>query len=101
MPNACADIPINVVPSGLVDFSFGQAKQIYSKQKASANGVASGTFTVYCVECGVQGIVHLHGQARFTIADSLTQANAGMKGNIAAGLEIGIDANAEISDTLQ
>ena len=46
-------------------------------------------------------MIHLHGQARFTIADGLTQANAGMNGNVAAGPEIGIDANAEISDTLQ
>lgn len=99
-PEASVDIPFNVQPSGLVDSPFGQAKQIYSKEKASKNGVASGNIAIYCVNCGIHGIVHLHGQARFTIADGLTEANAGMNGNIAAGLEIGIDASVEISDTL-
>ena len=97
---ASADIPINVGPSKLVDSPWGRALQMYNKQKESKSGTAQGSITLYCVDCGVHGTVQLNGQARWTIADGLTQANAGLKGNIAAALKLGIDANAAFEDKL-
>ena len=98
-PEASADLPINVGPSGLVDSPFGNAKQIY--YKAKERGAASGNIAVYCVDCGVKGSVHLYGRARYAIGQGLTEANAGMKGNLAAGLKIGIAAEAEIKQTFR
>ena len=97
---ASADIPINVGPSKLVDSPWGRALQMYNKQKESKNGKVQGSVALYCVDCGVQGQVQLNGQVRWTIADGLTQANAGLNGNIAAALKLGIDANVAFDDKL-
>ena len=96
---ASAEIPINVGPKKLVDSPFGPALQLYRKEKDSKKGAATGDIALYCVDCGVHGSVHLKGQARWTIADGLTQANAGLNGDIAAALQLGIDANAAFQDT--
>jgi len=70
-PNAIADIRINVGPTGLV-----------SSDAVSRTG-AFGHVAVYCVQCGVNGVLHLTGSARYTIKDGLQQTNAGLNGNLA------------------
>lgn len=96
-PTANADIPINVGPSGLVSSPFGVAKQLFARDAMSKKTGAIGHVAVYCVQCGVNGILRLTGSARYTIKDGLQQANAGLSGNLAAGVQLGIDASAEIS----
>ena len=99
-PTANADIPINIGPT-LGNSPFGPAKQLFTRQGTSRRTGASGQVTVYCVQCGVHGDIKLNGMARYTIKDGLTQANAGLSGNVQAGLQIGIDATAEISQNAQ
>lgn len=95
-PSINLDIPIDVKPSKLVDSPWGQALQIYRKENSSTDGVASGEITVFCVQCGIDGKVHLGGEARWTITEGVSKANVGMNGNLAAGVQIGIDAKAEL-----
>ena len=97
-PNAKLDLPINVGPSDLVDSPWGKAKQLLSKEKETKNGAGTAKIEVYCVECGIKGTFHLQGRARYTITEGLTEANAGMNGNLAAGLQVGIDAKVEYND---
>ena len=98
-PSVNADIPINITPSHQVESPWGQALQLFHKANTSDNGAASGEITIYCVQCGITGKVHLSGEARWTIADGLVKANIGMNGNVAAGVEIGVDAHAELTKT--
>ncbi|KAG8529121.1 uncharacterized protein KY384_005756 [Bacidia gigantensis] len=94
-PTASANLPINVALSNLVDSPWGPAKQLFKKEKDSKGGAVSGSVTLYCVDCGVQGTVLVLGRLRYSILAGLTQAEASLNGNIAAGLQIGIDAEAE------
>lgn len=98
-PNVDLNVPINVAPNNLVDSPWGQALQIYKKEKSSESGNANGEISLYCVQCGVNGNIHLSGQAKWTLLDGLQQANVGMSGNVAAGVELGIDAQASLSQT--
>ena len=95
-PSLNTDLPINLTPSNLTASPWGQALQLYRKEKSTESGTLSGEITVYCVQCGVMGKIHLSGEARWTLADGLTKANMGMDGNIGAGLQIGVDAQAEL-----
>ena len=99
-PTANADIPINIGPA-LGSSPFGPAKQLFTREARSRRTGGMGQVTVYCVQCGVHGDIRLSGSARYTIKDGLTQANAGLSGNVMAGLQIGIDATAEISQNSQ
>ena len=96
-PSVNTDIPINITPSNQVESPWGQALQLFHKEKTSDNEAASGEITIYCVQCGITGKVHLSGEAKWTIADGLVKANIGMNGNVAAGVEIGVDAHAELT----
>ena len=100
-PAINTDIPINIAPSNQVESPWGQALQLFHKDKASTNQAVTGEVTIYCVQCGFNGKIHLSGQARWTIQDGLTEANVGMNGNIAAGVEIGIDAQAQLQEQFQ
>lgn len=84
---------INLGPSGLVDSAFGPAKNISNEYKEA--GAATGRIEIYYVDCDIKGTGHLQGRIRYTIKDGLSVGNAGMNGNINAGLQLCIDAEAE------
>lgn len=92
---------IKIGPSNLVSSPWGSAYQLYHKAGASNSGAASGDVTIYCVNCGVSGSVSIGGSASLNIIHGLTAAQVGVTGNIAAGLQLGIDANAQISQTFR
>ena len=99
-PSVSTDLAINLTPKNLVPSPWGDAYQLFHKAGASSSGAASGDVTLYCVNCGVTGTVHLGGSASLNIVDGLTAAQIGMNGNIAAGLELGLDANAQYTNKL-
>ena len=76
---------------------WGNAAQIYTKEKSGSSGSAD--VTVYCVDCGVKGQVSLAGQAKWNLIDGLHALNAAINANIEAGVNIGLVANAQYSDT--
>lgn len=92
---------INVGPSNLISSPWGSAYQLYHKAGASNSGAASGDVTIYCVNCGVSGSVSIGGSASLNIIHGLTAAQIGITGNIAASLELGLDANAQVSQTFK
>lgn len=59
---------LNLAPSKLVDSPWGQAFQLFKKEKSNDAGTASGSIALYCVECGVAGKVHVGGQLSFSIS---------------------------------
>ena len=98
-PEINADIPIDIKGPKLVPSPWGDAIELFKKDKSSDSGTVTGEIALYCVKCGVNGKVHLGGSARWTIAEGLTKANAEMKGNIEAGLQLGLDAKAAYKQT--
>lgn len=58
---------LNLAPSKLVDSPWGQAFQLFQKEKQNDAGTASGNVALYCVQCGVTGKVHVGGQLSFSI----------------------------------
>ena len=80
--------------------AWGPALQIFKKENSTENGLVTGEITVYCVDCGVNGKVLITGQARWNIVNGLEKLNAGMKGNITAGLQLGLDAKTAFEKTL-
>lgn len=92
---------IQIGPSNLVSSPWGSAYQLYHKAGASDSGAASGDVTIYCVNCGVSGSVSIGGSASLNIIHGLTAAQVGVTGNIAAGLQLGLDTNAQISQISQ
>jgi hypothetical protein len=89
----------NFGPDANADSPWGQAVQIYAKEKSSSSGTASGDVTIFCVGCGVKGHVALSGQAKFNILDGLHGLNAAIGANLEAGVNIGLVAHAQYSDT--
>ena len=59
---------LNLAPSSLVDSPFGQAFQIFKKDKTNAADTVSGSIALYCVGCGVSGKAHISGQLSFSIS---------------------------------
>ena len=80
------------------DSPFGKAFEIYKNDVSKQGGRISGSLALYCVECGIRGNLRFQGQARFTILGGLETGNVQLDGNLAAGLQIGIDALAQISE---
>lgn len=99
-PEIATDIPIDVKPPSLVDSPWGPALQIFKKENSTKNGLVTGEVAVYCVGCGVNGKVHIAGQARWNIVKGLEKLNVGMNGNIAASLQLGLNAQAKLEKTL-
>ncbi|KAL9012438.1 MAG: hypothetical protein Q9180_009097, partial [Flavoplaca navasiana] len=87
-------VPICLAPSGQIDSPWGQAKQIYNTWGSPRKGVVDGSLDVYCVLCGMEGSVHLSGRLKFQ-SRTFDEANIAMKGNIEAGVGIGIDAKVQ------
>lgn len=98
-PEVNVDIPIDIKGPKLVPSPWGDAIEIFKKDKSSDSGTVTGEIALYCVKCGVNGKLHLGGQARWTIAEGLMKANAEMKGNIEASLQLGLDAKAAYKQT--
>ena len=98
-PEVNADVPIDIKGPKLVPSPWGDAIELFKKEKGSDSGTLTGEIALYCVKCGVNGKIHLGGQARWTIAEGLTKANAELKGNIEAGLQLGLDAKAAYKQT--
>ena len=98
-PEINVDIPIDIKGPKLVPSPWGDAIELFKKEKGADGGTLTGEIALYCVKCGVNGKLHLGGQARWTIAEGLTKANTEMKGNIEAGLQLGLDAKAAYKQT--
>ena len=98
-PSISGDKDFNFGPTADADSPWGKAAQIYSKSKTSDSGAASGDVTVFCVDCGVKGHVALSGQAKFNILDGLHGLNAAIDANLVAGVNLGLVAHAQFSDT--
>ena len=101
-PEFDAIIPISISPPGLQDSPFGEgkAKKIYpatgdeDEKGDDDKKDLTGDVSIWCVDCGVTGTLHLSGQARYSIPErKLTQAKAGLEGNIDTTVKLGIDAN--------
>jgi hypothetical protein len=101
-PSIDTTFSINLGPKELVDSPFGQAYQLFTKSGTSSGGAASGEVSLYCVGCGVTGKIHISGAASFAIySASLTSGFVAMDGNVHAGLELGLYAQAEYKQTFE
>jgi hypothetical protein len=98
-PSVSGSTDFNFGPDADTDSPWGKATQIYSKSKTSESGKASGDITVFCVDCGVKGHVALSGQAKFNILDGLHGLSAAVAANLVAGVNLGLVAHAQYSDT--
>ena len=99
-PSLNTNLRIALTLANITASPWGQALQLYRKEKSSESGTLGGEITVYCVQCGVTGKIHLSGEASWTLANGLRQANMGMDVNLRAGLQIGVDAQAELKEFL-
>ncbi|KAI5194251.1 hypothetical protein E4T38_09637 [Aureobasidium subglaciale] len=98
-PSISGSKDFNFGPDADADSPWGKATQIYSKSKTSESGKASGDITVFCVDCGVKGHIALAGQAKFNILDGLHGLSAAVNANLVAGVNLGLVAHAQYSDT--
>lgn len=91
-PSLDTNAQINLAPSQLQDSPWGQQYQIWSKEKTSSSGTASGNFALYCVDCGVHGAAHIAGHLSFSLLHGINAGNLSITGNLGAGLGLGLDA---------
>ncbi|KAF2223018.1 hypothetical protein BDZ85DRAFT_262819 [Elsinoe ampelina] len=54
------------------------------------DGGFSGSIAAYCVDCGARGTIEYWGSADLSITGGLRKLQVGMQGNLAAGLNLGI-----------
>lgn len=66
-PSIDKTFSINLGPKSLVQSPWGAAYQLFRKDKENNAGTTSGSITLYCVDCGVTGTVHVGGQVAFSI----------------------------------
>jgi hypothetical protein len=101
-PTIDTGFDINLTPSGQKDSPFGQAYELFETTKTSSNGAASGSIALYCVGCGITGKVHLSGAASFSIYQATLKSGfVQMDGNVHAGLELGLEAQASYQNNIQ
>lgn len=107
------DITIDVSPEGVEEDTddWGPAIQMFKypsdddnkekreEGKDDGEGGLEGSITVYCVDCGIHGVIHLSGSCSFSIADGVTSLSVGMSGSLTAGIQIGIDAEVKYTKT--
>ncbi|KAH0262196.1 hypothetical protein KCU91_g13558, partial [Aureobasidium melanogenum] len=98
-PSISGSKDFNFGPDATADSPWGKAAEIYSKSKTSASGTASADATIYCVDCGVKGHVAMAGQAKFNVLDGLHGLTANLNANLEAGVNLGLVAHAQYSDT--
>ncbi|CAD0108013.1 unnamed protein product [Aureobasidium uvarum] len=96
-PSISGSKDFNFGPDANADSPWGKAAEIYTKSKTSDTGSAD--VTIYCVDCGVKGHVAMAGQAKFNILDGLHGLTADLSANLEAGVNIGLVAHAQYSDT--
>jgi hypothetical protein len=94
-------IEVDIGPKDLVPSPFGQAAQLYQMTKESASGTASGSLTVYCVDCGFKSKIDITGRVTVSLISGLTAGSVGLKGNVHAGLGLGLDAKLEYKDSFK
>lgn len=99
-PSITGSEDINLGPDANAVSPWGNAAQIYTKSKTSSTDASNtADITIYCVDCGVKGHVALAGQAKWNLLDGLHGLNAAISANIQAGVNLGLVANAQYSDT--
>lgn len=98
-PSISGSKDFNFGPDATADSPWGKAAEIYSKSKTSASGTASADAIIYCVDCGVKGHVAMAGQAKFNVLDGLHGLTANLNANLEAGVNLGLVAHAQYSDT--
>lgn len=94
-----SDIPINVKPSPdkvKGDAPWANSVSLYSKEKTSSGGSATGQLDVYCVNCFMSGSVTLAGRASFSLS-GVDTLRVDYKGNLAANVGIGLVAQGTVS----
>ncbi|KAI4724435.1 hypothetical protein E4T49_07826 [Aureobasidium sp. EXF-10728] len=96
-PSISGSKDFNFGPDANAESPWGKAAEIYTKSKTSDSGSAD--VTIYCVDCGVKGHVAMAGQAKFNILDGLHGLTADLSANLEAGVNIGLVAHAQYSDT--
>lgn len=79
-PTLSKTLNADLAPTDLVASPFGQAKSLYSYSKTSSNGAASGSFDVYCVDCGFHATLTLAGQASLNVVDGLKSGSVSLTG---------------------
>lgn len=89
-------IPLNI-PSErkTVKSPWGDQILIKSLAKESSSGAASAKIDLYCVDCGASGTANLAGKIGVSIAGGVDYVKADLNMNLAIGLKLGLDAQAE------
>ena len=59
----------NIGPKSLTESPWGPAYSLFHKDKSNSAGTISGSVDLYCVSCGVQGQVHIHGAVSFSLRE--------------------------------
>ncbi|KAH0284918.1 hypothetical protein M436DRAFT_86559 [Aureobasidium namibiae CBS 147.97] len=98
-PSISASTDFNFGPDANADSPWGKAAQVYATSASTQSGAGSADVTIYCVDCGIKGHVALAGQVKFNIVDGLHSLNANINANLEAGVNIGLVANAQYSNT--
>lgn len=58
-----------------------------------ASGSGTNYIKLYCVECGVNGVLNVKATVTFNLVGLITSGSFGVNGNLKAGLGLGVDAN--------
>lgn len=102
-PSIDTNAAINLAPatSSLTDSYWGQQYQIWSKEKTSKGGTVTGNLALYCVDCGVKGAAHISGHLTLSLSDGIKAGTLDINGNIAAALNLGLDAQVTYDSGVQ
>ncbi|KAL8962365.1 MAG: hypothetical protein Q9183_005170, partial [Haloplaca sp. 2 TL-2023] len=117
-PSVRFNVPVNAVARANQNSPFGPAFQIYRyrvpdddpakrgfQQRLDGildqllpdpGGPPAPGVVFYCVDCGVTGNVAVAGSVSFTLLNGINAGNVAISGNLRAGIQIGLDAYAEL-----
>lgn len=98
-PSISASTDFNYGPAADADSPWGRAAEVYTTSTTADSGAGSADVTIYCVDCGVKGHVALAGQVKFNVIDGLHALNANLNANLQAGVNIGLVAHAQYSNS--